>query len=121
MKITWQFTLFLHEKNTDLITYCWIERTYFMNEKITHALEEKAEDNHTGLVVFSFYSSFWEAGKNLKDKDRLAFYDALLDYCFLGKEPEFSGVLAAVFAIARPNVDASNRRRLAGSTGGKVS
>lgn len=82
-------------------------------------LMEPQEENHSGLVVFSFYSSFWEAGKHLKDKDRLEFYDAILNYCFLGKEPELSGVLAAVFAVTRPNIDASNRRRLAGSVGGK--
>lgn len=73
------------------------------------------------VVVFSFYSSFWEAGQNLKDKDRLAFYDALLNYCFLGEEPQLTGVLAAIFSLARPNIDASNRRRLAGTKGGKVS
>lgn len=86
-----------------------------MKEKLL----EPQEETHSGLVVFSFYSSFWEAGRNLKSKDRLAFYDAILDYCFLGKEPEFSGVLAAIFAVVRPNIDASNRRRLSGSVGGK--
>lgn len=72
------------------------------------------------VVVFSFYSSFWEAGQNLKDKDRLAFYDAILNYCFLGEEPQLNGLLGAVFSLARPNIDASNRRRLAGIKGGKV-
>ena len=40
-----------------------------------------------------FYRSYWEVAMELNDKDRLAFYDAVMTRQFTGKEPNLSGIM----------------------------
>lgn len=68
---------------------------------------------------FSFYASFYEAAKDLDDEKRLAFYDAIMAYAFDGIEPEFTGIMNAVWNLTKPNVDASIKYCKAGAKGGK--
>ena len=49
-----------------------------------------------------FFTSFWEAIKELPDEDRLSAYDALMEYAFTGKELEVSGVAKAILIMAKP-------------------
>lgn len=67
---------------------------------------------------FVFYKSFYEAAAELDDADRLAFYDALATYALADEEPEIeSAVVRALFKMARPQIDANEKRREAGKKG----
>ena len=59
---------------------------------------------------FTFFRSFGEAFWDFDDKDRLALYDGLTHYALEGVEPEFSGMLATVWKLVKPNVDKSLKR-----------
>ena len=67
---------------------------------------------------FVFYKSFYEAAAELDDADRIAFYDALATYALADEEPEIeSAVVRALFKMARPQIDANEKRREAGKKG----
>ena len=67
---------------------------------------------------FTFFESYFEAGKSLPVKERQQFFDAVIMYAFTGIEPELSGTVAAIFAIAKPIIAKSNARAKSGSKGG---
>lgn len=57
---------------------------------------------------FTMLPSYYEAIRPLSDTDRLAMYDAIMDYVFASKEPEaLSPILNGYFALLRPNIDSS--------------
>ena len=66
-----------------------------------------------------FYRSFWEAITHLDDADQLASVKAIVEYGLYGKEPECSGVATAIFMMAKPQIDANNRRYENGTKGGR--
>lgn len=66
-----------------------------------------------------FYRSFWEAIQNLSDEDKLKSINAIIEYGLNGKEPETNGVAAAIFLMAKPQIDANNKRYQNGSKGGR--
>ena len=66
-----------------------------------------------------FYKSFVEALNELPDEDRLRLYDAILNFGIYDKEPELSGIDAAVFALVRPQIEANNRKYQNGTKGGR--
>ena len=68
---------------------------------------------------FIFYSSFYEAIVDLPDEERLKCYDMISEYALTGKTPEVTGIAKSIFALIKPNVDASIKRRKNGSKGGK--
>lgn len=71
------------------------------------------------VTKFSFFESFYEAAKGLSDADRLAFYDAVCAYAFDEIEPQFDGIMAVVWTLAKPNIDSSVKGQKAGSEGGR--
>lgn len=52
-----------------------------------------------------FYRSFYEAIKNLPDKERLESLQAIFDYAFDGTMPTGAGVAMAMFLMAKPKID----------------
>jgi len=67
-----------------------------------------------------FYESFYEAIKDLPDKERLACYDALIQYGIEGTVPDnLEGIPHMVFVLSRPLIDANRRRGAAGALGGR--
>ncbi len=68
---------------------------------------------------FVFYRSFYEAAQCLPNEERLALYDALCEYGINGTDSQPSGIVAAVFAVARPVIDANSQRRERGAHGGR--
>lgn len=68
---------------------------------------------------FLFYRSFYEAIKDLEPEDRMKVYDAICEYALDGTEPELSGVASAMFKMAKPQVDANNKRYENGKKGGR--
>ena len=59
-----------------------------------------------------------EAGQDLSDEDKMAYYTALVEYLYYGKEPELTGAPKAVFVAIKPTLDNSLARSKAGSKGG---
>ena len=68
---------------------------------------------------FVFYQSFHNAAKNLTTEQYGAFYMALNTYVFMEEEPEIDDpIVRAMFEMARPQIDATERKRTNGSKGG---
>ncbi|MBR5792391.1 MAG: hypothetical protein IKY34_04725 [Ruminiclostridium sp.] len=64
----------------------------------------------TDRCGFTFLPSYYDALRPLPDEERLALFDAILDYVFQGKEPDLPPLLNCCFSLLRPNVDASVKR-----------
>ena len=56
------------------------------------------------------YRSFYEAGKALKNTDRLKLYDAIFEYGMDFKEPDLQGVVKTIFSLIKPNIDANIKK-----------
>ena len=67
---------------------------------------------------FSFLRSYYEAAQELPAEDQAAFFMSVCKYALDGEEPEITGVAAALFKLAKPNIDASNKKADAGKVGG---
>jgi len=55
--------------------------------------------------AFKFYRSYWDVAKELNDKDRLAFYDALLKRQFTGEETELNGMVKFAYISQKHSID----------------
>ena len=70
---------------------------------------------------FKFFASYLAAAKMLPTKEEQAdFLMAICDYGITGVEPETTGAAAALFMLAKPNIDASNKKSDSGASGGKA-
>ena len=54
---------------------------------------------------FNCYRSYWEVANELNDKDRLAFYDALLKKQFTGMESELTGMAKFAYLSQKHSID----------------
>ena len=67
---------------------------------------------------FCFYRSFYDAIKALPKKYQAQALDAVLAYGLDGVEPtDTDGVILAIFALIRPQIDANNKRYTNGKKG----
>jgi hypothetical protein len=66
-----------------------------------------------------FYRSFYEAIRRLPAEQFKASALAILEYGLDGKEPETDGIERTVFCMAKPQIDANNRRYENGTKGGR--
>ncbi len=57
------------------------------------------------------YITHYETIKMLPHEDQLLTLKAIIEYSFYGVEPQLEGVPQIVFMMAKPNIDASKRRR----------
>lgn len=67
------------------------------------------------LKGFSFYRSYFEAAKELPKEQQAEFLMAICSYVFDGEEPDIHGIAAAMFKLAKPNLETSIKRAKAGS------
>ena len=56
---------------------------------------------------FTFYKSYYESLKDLKEKDKKDIINAMLDYVFEDKIPKFSGIKKIVWTLIQPNLNSS--------------
>ena len=56
--------------------------------------------------LFKFYKSYYDVACELADKDRLAFYDAIMGRQFLGIEPNLKGIAKLAYVSQKHNIDA---------------
>lgn len=75
--------------------------------------------------AFNFYKSYFDVAKELNDKDRLSFYDALITRQFTGIETELKGMANFAYISQKFNIDAQvvgyeskTKATLGGSVGG---
>ncbi len=57
-----------------------------------------------------FYRSFYDALKNIPSDERLKVYDAIMEYGMYDRDPDLEGVALAIFLLAKPQIDANNKR-----------
>ncbi len=57
-----------------------------------------------------FYRSFYDALKNIPPDERLKVYDAIMEYGMYDRDPDLDGVALAIFLLAKPQIDANNKR-----------
>ena len=55
--------------------------------------------------AFNFYRSYWEVANELNDKDRLAFYDALMKRQFTGIESDLVGMSKFAYLSQKHSID----------------
>jgi hypothetical protein len=65
------------------------------------------ETNETMVLYITHYETI----KMLPHEEQLLTLKAIIEYSFYGVEPQLEGVPQIVFMMAKPNIDASNRRR----------
>lgn len=77
--------------------------------------------------AFNFYKSYYEVAKELSDKDRLLFYDALVTRQFTGVELDLKGIAKFAYISQKFNIDAQvlgyetkTKTKLGGTVGGTV-
>ena len=66
----------------------------------------------------TFFQSFYDSAKALPDRERHAFYDAIIDYAFTGEQPTPDSPAYALFLLAKPNIDKSRENAENGRKGG---
>lgn len=59
---------------------------------------------------FTFYKSYYESLKNLKEKDKKDVINAILEYIFEDKMPNFIGIKKAIWELILPNLNTSKNR-----------
>lgn len=64
------------------------------------------------------YRSFYEALKDLPESTRLQVWDAICELGLNGVEVELSGLSKTIFTLIKPQIDANNRRAVAGKENG---
>lgn len=68
---------------------------------------------------FIFYRSFYEASKDLKDKDRAKLYDAICEKSLNDKDIQLTGISNSMFTLIKPQIEANNKKYENGKKGGR--
>ena len=68
---------------------------------------------------FTYYKSFAEGLKEVDDHTYRRLSDAIVNYALYDEEPDLNGLEMTVFQAWKANVDASNRRKENGRSGGR--
>ncbi len=67
---------------------------------------------------FTFYRNYYEIIRYLQPKDKLALYDAILEYMFEDKEPELKELLNGIWINLKRPLDNSKKNNENGKKGG---
>jgi len=68
---------------------------------------------------FVVYRSFYEAIKNVEDKqDQLNLYNSMFEYCLYGTTPNLTGICGIIWTLIKPQLDSNMKRREDGKKGG---
>ena len=65
------------------------------------------------IQTATIFRTWVELAESLTDSDRGKFYHAICRYALFGESPKLNGVMNAYFALIRPTIDKSNRRKIA--------
>lgn len=72
----------------------------------------------SGNNGFMFFENYYTATRMMTEAQRLQFYDAIIEYGILNKEPELDGLMLSAFELVRPGIDKSIDIRERGRKGG---
>lgn len=67
----------------------------------------KEERDISGFV---FYESYFKAIENLKPRQKLLAYTAIMEYAFMGKMPELDGAAGSLLMVILPNIKNGKQR-----------
>ena len=67
---------------------------------------------------FTFYRSYWDALRELPQKDKNAVLSAICEYALDGTEAQLTGVQKAIFCLIKPTLDTAARKAASGKQGG---
>lgn len=88
------------------------------SEKAVSVAGQRKERNVSSKrKQFTFYTSFYDAIECLDEKDQRDAYRAICRYAITGEMSELTGAAAAVFLMAKPNLDASKKKAEGGKKG----
>lgn len=62
------------------------------------------------IKAFSFYKSYYEALKEIPEKDKKDVIFAMINYVFEDKKPKLKGVNKVIWALIKPNLDKSKNK-----------
>ena len=62
------------------------------------------------IKAFSFYKSYYEALKEIPEKDKKEIIFAMINYVFEDKKPKLKGVNKVIWALIEPNLDKSKNK-----------
>src|SRR5574344_1034482 len=62
------------------------------------------------ITGFTFFSSYYECLKDLNEEDRRDLLDAIVDYIFIDKEPEFTGIKRSIWILMKTNLTTSKNK-----------
>ena len=68
---------------------------------------------------FTFYNNYFEIVRYLKSEDRLSMYDAIFNYMFEDKEPNFEGIKKGIWVNIKMPLDNSKTNYNNGKKGGR--
>lgn len=80
-------------------------------------IEMATKDKEQRPNSFVFYRSFFDAIEQASEAEQLQLYRGITLYALNGKEPEFKGLLQAVWLVIRPQIEANYKRYLNGCKG----
>lgn len=69
--------------------------------------------NENEIQTATIFRTWVELAESLTDSDRGKFYHAICRYALFGEEQQLNGVMNAYFALIRPTIEKSNRRKIA--------
>lgn len=62
------------------------------------------------IKAFSFYKSYYEALKEISEKDKKDIIFAMINYVFEDKKPKLKGINKVIWALIEPNLDKSKNK-----------
>ena len=62
------------------------------------------------IKAFSFYKSYYEALKEIPEKDKKNIIFAMINYVFEDKKPKLKGINKVIWALIEPNLDKSKNK-----------
>lgn len=68
---------------------------------------------------FIFYKSFYEAIKDVEDKEKIQIYEAICKYSLYEDETELTGITKTLFTLIKPQLKANTKRFQDGKKGGR--
>lgn len=71
------------------------------------------------LIYLKFFRSFYDSAAKMPPKERLAFYDAIMDFAFCGEIPQLTGTPDVVFTAIKPVIEQSIMDVTNGKKGGR--
>ena len=64
---------------------------------------------------YIFYRSFYEAIKELPEKNQLEIYNAIAEYSLNFVMPELTGISKTIFILIKPQIEANQKRYINGT------